>query len=295
MIEGVELTWSGSVPKAPEGVQFHGTPVADFLQHIRVAGLSRPACHPALHEGDLELPNSLCHFPLFEELTFLSHEEEQLPPDMLCIASFVPQQPCASNAGAPAPLSVPELLKVKLAPGAHPHLEEAQLQELHDLCFEYVDVFSTGTKLGCIPPEYGMEFRLKLKEGSKAVKQRPYSMSKFEEDWLKGELDKMFKLDVLTEVADPEWLSPVVIAKHPQSGKLRLCLDMRQLNACTELQPHPIPKVEEVVNSMTGCQFFSQIDISKGFWHIPVAAEDIPTLGFATPWGTLLSSGCLLA
>jgi hypothetical protein len=130
-----------------------------------------------------------------------------------------------------------------------------------------------------------MEFRLKLKEGSKAVKQRPYSMSKFEEDWLKGELDKMFKLDVLTEVADPEWLSPVVIAKHPQSGKLRLCLDMRQLNACTELQPHPIPKVEEVVNSMTGCQFFSQIDISKDFWHIPVAAEDIPTLGFATPWG----------
>ena len=291
MTEKYHFTWSGPTPEAPAGVHIHGTPVADFMEHVRVCGLSLPTCHPALHGEELELPNSFSHFPLFEELHVLSARDAEqvvLPSPLVCgAAQCSDHHQLPSVAGPSVPVPVIDLLEAKLAPDEHVHLEPGQLQELRDLCFEFSDVFSTGGKLGCIPAEYGMEFHLKLKPGSVPVQQRPYSMSKFEEEWLKEELSKMLKLGVLTRIDKPEWLSPVVIAKHPVSGKLRLCLDLRKLNSCTELEPHPIPRVEEVVNSMTGCQIFSQIDISKGFWHIPVAEEDIPKLGFATPLGNL--------
>ena len=77
---------------------------------------------------------------------------------------------------------------------------------------------------------------------------------------------------------------PVIVVRHP-NGKLSLCIDMRQLDAATELEPHPIPRVEEVVNRLAEGDIFSHLDVSAGFWHAPVGSEDIPKLGFSTPWG----------
>jgi hypothetical protein len=36
-----------------------------------------------------------------------------------------------------------ELIETKLAPGQHPNLDAAQLQQLHDLCVEFADIFTT--------------------------------------------------------------------------------------------------------------------------------------------------------
>ena len=81
-----------------------------------------------------------------------------------------------------------ELLDVKLAPGQHPNLNAAQLQQLHDLSSEFADVFTNVERIGCIPAEYDVQFRLKLKPGTKPVKQQAYRFSKFEEDWLFNEI-----------------------------------------------------------------------------------------------------------
>jgi len=49
---------------------------------------------------------------------------------------------------------------------------------------EFSDIFSDGSKIGRIPDEFNVKFKLKLLPGAKPMFQRGYSLSKFEEDWL---------------------------------------------------------------------------------------------------------------
>jgi hypothetical protein len=46
-----------------------------------------------------------------------------------------------------------------------------------------------------------------------------------------------------------------MLMRHP-NGKLWLCIDMRQLvSYATELKPHRVPRVEEVVNAHASSQW----------------------------------------
>ena len=49
-------------------------------------------------------------------------------------------------------------------------------------------------------------------------------------DKLKSELDRMIKLDVIKSVSEPtEWVNPLVTVEK-FNGKLRVCLDPKNLN-----------------------------------------------------------------
>ena len=120
MTEKFQFTWSGPTPEASAGVHIHGTPVADFMEHVRVCGLSLPTCHPALHGEELELPNSFSHFPLFEELHVLSARDAEqvvLPSPLVCgAAQCSDHHQLPSVAGPSVPVPVIDLLEAKLAP-----------------------------------------------------------------------------------------------------------------------------------------------------------------------------------
>jgi hypothetical protein len=40
-----------------------------------------------------------------------------------------------------------------------------------------------------------------------------------------------------------------------------------------------------VANALAEVDIFTNLDVSGGCWHIPVAEGDIPKLGYSTPWG----------
>lgn len=60
------------------------------------------------------------------------------------------------------------------------------------------------------------------------------------------------------------------------NGKLRLTCDFRGINKGTVADPYPLPTVDEMLASMAGTSFWSQIDAVSGFWQIPVHPDDIP-------------------
>ncbi len=47
-----------------------------------------------------------------------------------------------------------------------------------------------------------------------------------------------------------------------------------------------LPDPENIFAGVTNAKYFSKIDLSKGYWQIPVRKEDRPKLAFATPDGT---------
>jgi hypothetical protein len=57
------------------------------------------------------------------------------------------------------------------------------------------------------------------------------------------------------------------------------------LNLVTTLDKYPLPNMQDLSNSLHGCNVFSKIDLVKGYHQIPVAAADIPKTAIITPFG----------
>ena len=58
-----------------------------------------------------------------------------------------------------------------------------------------------------------------------------------------------------------------------------------KLNKITIPDPEPMVPAVDVFEKIGADVYFSKIDLSKGYWQIPVAEEDIPKTGFITPDG----------
>ena len=81
------------------------------------------------------------------------------------------------------------------------------------------------------------------------------------------------------------YASPVVIVRK-KDGTNRICADYRKLNRLTEVDPTPMPNPDEIFQKMAKAKFLTKLDLSKGYWQIPVATEDILKTAFVTPDGS---------
>ena len=58
-------------------------------------------------------------------------------------------------------------------------------------------------------------------------------------------------------------------------GTARLCVDYRRLNSITRQTPFYMPRVEEVLEGVGQASFISKLDLTKGYYQIPVKENDI--------------------
>ncbi|NBO94055.1 MAG: RNA-directed DNA polymerase, partial [Planctomycetia bacterium] len=62
----------------------------------------------------------------------------------------------------------------------------------------------------------------------------------------------------------------------------RLTIDLRQLNAITILDGHPLPSITSILDQMHGCCHFTAFDIKDAFWCCMVAEKDRHKFAFST-------------
>lgn len=76
-----------------------------------------------------------------------------------------------------------------------------------------------------------------------------------------------------------------VIPVRKKSGKLRLCVDLRPLNARVEKQKFPFLHVEECLSRLANKTVFTLLDLKDSFHQIKVADGYTKYFAFATPDG----------
>ncbi|KAL0316921.1 UNVERIFIED_CONTAM: Transposon Ty3-G Gag-Pol polyprotein [Sesamum radiatum] len=105
-----------------------------------------------------------------------------------------------------------------------------------------------------------------------------------EESAIKEEVDKMLQAGYIRPVQYPEWLANVVLVPKP-NGKWRLCIDFTDLNKACPKDPFPLPRIDILVDSTSGCEMLSFLDAYQGYNQIPLAPEDQEKASFVTDQG----------
>ncbi len=81
-----------------------------------------------------------------------------------------------------------------------------------------------------------------------------------------------------------EYASPLVLV-WKKDGSLRICTDFRWLNARTIKDAHPLPHQSDCLAALGRNTLFSTMDLTSGFYNIPMAEEDKKYTAFTTPVG----------
>jgi ribonuclease HI len=102
---------------------------------------------------------------------------------------------------------------------------------------------------------------------TKPVSQKPRRQSVERQDFIRKEVWKLLDAGFIEEVHHPVWLAnPVIVPKA--NGKLRMCIDYTNLNKACPKDPYPLPRIDQIVDSTSGCDLLSFLDAYSGFHQI---------------------------
>jgi len=116
------------------------------------------------------------------------------------------------------------------------------------------------------------------------IRSRPYSIPPSEQTFIKEEIQRMMKHKLIRPSNSP-WTSPVVLVKK-KNGKLRFCVDYRKLNNITKKDAYPLPRIDEMLNTLTESHWFSTLDLASGYWQVAMHPRDKEKTAFVTRYGT---------
>ena len=95
-------------------------------------------------------------------------------------------------------------------------------------------------------------------------------------------MDTMLEMGVVRPSTSP-YASPIVMVK--KDGSNRVCVDFRKLNKITEVDHEPMTTAEDLFRRLSSKKYLLKIHLTKGYWHIPVAPEEVHKTAFMTPDG----------
>eukprot|EP00253_Pinus_taeda_P002601 PITA_02601 len=84
-----------------------------------------------------------------------------------------------------------------------------------------------------------------------------------------------------------KWVANLVVVRK-KSGEIGLCVDFRNLNKCSKKESYPLPKMEHLLQKVSGAKVMSFLDGFSGFNQIAVHPDDQEKTALTTPWGTFM-------
>lgn len=165
------------------------------------------------------------------------------------------------------------------------NLNNEEYLRMTDLLNEYNDLFyKDGDVLTCtekvqhvIPTTINTPLYSKI-----------YRYPQIHEKEIQNQIQEMLSQNIIQESSSP-YNSPlwIVPKKIDNSGikKWRLVVDYRKLNEFTKTDKFPIPHMEAILDKLGRAQYFSTLDLAKGFHQILVQPEDREKTAFSTPFG----------
>eukprot|EP00917_Polyrhabdina_sp_WS-2016_P026277 GHVP01056437.1.p1 GENE.GHVP01056437.1~~GHVP01056437.1.p1 ORF type:complete len:124 (-),score=14.26 GHVP01056437.1:2177-2548(-) len=93
----------------------------------------------------------------------------------------------------------------------------------------------------------------------------------------------MLDLGIIQPSKSPFACAVVLVKK--KDDEWRFCIDYRPVNDQTIPDQFPLPKIPDLLNAVKSSSIFVSLDLSAGYWQIPMHPKDVPKTAFRTYLG----------
>ena len=111
----------------------------------------------------------------------------------------------------------------------------------------------------------------------------PYTLCPAWRQQVKEEISYLISAGIKESCVSP-WSSPIVPIKKPD-GSIRLCIVYRKVNSVTTPDPFYIPLIDDILDNVGECKYLSKLDLSKGFYQVPIKESDEDKTALCNPFG----------
>jgi hypothetical protein len=122
-----------------------------------------------------------------------------------------------------------------------------------------------------------------IKDGFRPYKQPARRFNSDIYDRVKEEINQLLEANFIRPCQYADWISNIVPVEKKGTGKIRVCIDFRNLNRDTPKDEYLMLIADMLVNDASGHKVISFLDDNAGYNRIFMAEEDIYKTAFRCP------------
>ena len=145
--------------------------------------------------------------------------------------------------------------------------------------------------------------KILMEESYKPLVQPQRRLNPSMQEVVRKEVVKLMDAGIIYPISDSSWVSPVQVV--PKKGGMtvvkndkneliptttvtgwRVCIDYRKLNDATRKDHFPLSFIDQMVERLSGHEYYCFLDGYSGYNQIPLAPEDQEKTTFTCPYGT---------
>jgi hypothetical protein len=92
---------------------------------------------------------------------------------------------------------------------------------------------------------------------------------------VKEEVDRLLQARFIQPCHYADWVSNIVPVEKKNMGKVRICVDFRNLNRATLKDEYLMPVADSLIDRASGNKVISFLDSNVGYNQIIMAKEDV--------------------
>ena len=228
--------------------------------------------HVSIPESITTACDGYCLFPLEQDINIDVCFTERIPVTPLWHIEM--QNPPNLNEKA----NISNLLRTT-------HLNVEEKHAITDLCKKYHDIFYNEHS--------DLSFSNTVKHHIRTTDDTPVYVKPFRHPYfmrneIQSQIQKLLDNKIIRPSVSP-YSSPVWVVpkKADASGKkkFRLVIDYRKLNEKTIEDKYPIPRIEEILDNLGKCSYFTTLDLAQGFHQIEMDPGSIEKTAFSVHTG----------